>query len=90
MLDAPATFQVSHFMNGLIPKLHKQVRGAVYPNLEAAVKAATKEEAKRELVLEKESGLRSFTTPKQGPNRKPTSKSGDKLSAGSHKGRVGL
>ena len=91
MPDAPATFQVSHFVNGLIPKLHKQVRGAMYPNLAMAIKAATKEEAKQELISEKDSGLRSLTTPKQGSNRKSTSKSGDKLSAGSHaKGRVGL
>ena len=46
MLDALATFQVSHFVNGLIPKLCKQVRGAVYPNLAVAVKAAAKEEVK--------------------------------------------
>ena len=46
MLDTPAMFQVSHFVNGLIPELHKRVRGAVYPDLAMAVKAATKEEAK--------------------------------------------
>ena len=71
MPDVPATFQVSHFVNGLIPKLHKRVRGAVYPNLTAAVKAATKEEAKQELVSEKDSGSRSLTTPKQDQMGKP-------------------
>lgn len=64
MLDMPATFQVSHFMNGLLPELHKQVRGAVYPDLEAAVKAATKEEAKQELALDKEVGSQGMSLTK--------------------------
>jgi hypothetical protein len=34
------------------------VRGVVYPDLEAAIKAAAKEEVKQELISEKDSGLR--------------------------------